>query len=164
MPLQRLNQLFENKDINPQNALEQTCLCIHELLPNANLISLWRFEENNNQIRSLINYDAESKSFSQDIILTRELYPTYFDSIIENDVINAPIAREHSATKCFNESYFEPANIYSLLDFILHKDHRPSGVICCERRGDTTVWTGEDIENIRMVATLISYFFDITKT
>lgn len=163
MPLQRLNELFENQNVAPREALEQACVCIQELLPNANLISLWLFEDNNNQIRSLINYDAENKSFSQDIILTRELYPAYFNSILENEVINASVAREHYATKCFNESYFEPANIYSLLDFILHKDHRPSGVICCERRGDTTTWTEKDIENIRMVATLISYFFDITK-
>ena len=119
---------------------------------------------NNSQIRSLINYDAEHQVFTKDCVLTRELYPAYFESIIENEVLSAPYAREHSATQCFTEGYFKPANIYSLLDFILQKDFAPVGVICCERRGDVALWTDDDVETIRMIAMSISYFFDLKTT
>lgn len=160
MPLAQLTSIFQAPNLDRRYALEQACIYIQQLVPKANLVSLWRFEEGGRQIRSLINYDAESKTFSSDLILTRDSYPKYFQSIVENEVINAPNARQHFATNGFTESYFKPADIYSLLDFILHKNLLPSGVICCERRGSVAQWTDEDVNNISMVATLISFFFD----
>lgn len=160
-PLNQLTVILENQNLSRQAQLESICRTIQQLIPNANMVSLWQFESDGTRIRSLINFDANNNSYSSDIILQQQDYPPYFEAITQEELVVAADARNHSVTRCFNESYFKPLGIYSLLDFILHKDFKPTGVICCERKGDIAHWTAEDIDHIRMVSSLISFCFDL---
>lgn len=74
-------------------------------------------------------------------------------------MINAPQARTHDITKCFNETYFEPLNIHSLLDFILHWEFIPQGIICCESVGKEVQWAERDIESLKRIARVSSMYF-----
>lgn len=141
--------------------LELICRVAAKLIPNANLISLWRFGEHKQKVISLINYDVEAQEFTEGLELNRRDFPVYFDAIVERELLVASRARAHPVTSCFNESYFEPLDIHSLLDFILHKEFAPVGVICCESKGAAVNWSDDDIENIRMLATQISYCFEL---
>lgn len=76
-------------------------------------------------------------------------------------MINAPEARTHDLTKYFNETYFVPLNIQSLLDFVLHQNFLPSAIICCESVGKVTHWTDENIESLRRIASSSSMYFKI---
>lgn len=91
--------------------------------------------------------------------LPREMFQAYFNFVLENKVLNASYAREDFRTSCFNESYFEPLNIYSLLDYTFHKDLEPVGVICCEHVGEEIVWTDGDANNLTRISKVTSMFF-----
>lgn len=159
-PLDQLTQSLST-DKSRDEKLRDICKTAAALIPKANLVSLWSFDEKQTKICNIISYDAENDAFATLPELNRIDYPEYFEAIVDNEVISASNAREHSMTKCFNESYFEPLNIYSLLDFILHKDFTPRGVICCERRGSIANWASDDIDHLRAISTAISYFFDV---
>lgn len=92
-------------------------------------------------------------------ILKKVDFPEYFDHILKNKVLSASDARENPATTCFNEVYFKPLNIFSLLDFIFHFQFKPTGVICCERVGDAIQWSNDDISALKRVANITSMFF-----
>lgn len=91
--------------------------------------------------------------------LPREMFRAYFDFVLENKVLSAPNAREDYRTSCFNETYFEPLNIFSLLDYTFHIDLEPVGVICCEHTGEEIIWTDEDANNLTRVCKVTSMFF-----
>lgn len=161
--LSELDCAIEADDLSPTEVLELICRVAVRLIPNANLVSLWLFKDNAQRIESLINFDAQADVFTSELVLSRSDYPAYFDAIVERELVVASHARVHPVTKCFTQSYFEPLNIHSLLDFILHKDFKPVGVICCESKDKQVDWTDDDIENIRMLASHISFCFDLTR-
>ena len=158
---EQLSQIANDQQLSKEQQYKKFCELSFQLVPNANRISLWRFEDNDQKITCLMGKDLDSNEFWSGISLYRKDFPAYFESIVENEVINASDARNHSATRCFNDAYFEPNSIYSLLDFILHKDFRPIGVICCERTGSRVEWTANDIDQLRQIATFISFFSEI---
>ena len=101
----------------------------------------------------------EEGEFSNGQTLNQQDCKPYFDFILSNQLLKAAEARKHASTMCFNETYFEPLNIYSLLDFIFHLDFEPTGVICCESVGKCEHWTEEDEENLKRISGITSMFF-----
>lgn len=160
-PARTLESTLHDNSLSREETLKKVCQSVHQQIPHANLISLWRFNSDRSSIISLVNYDATSDTFSSNVELKKSDFPSYFQEIVENELIVASEARRHPATRCFKGTYFEPNDIHSLLDFILHKDYSPVGVICCESKGKQANWTQEDIENIRMIAVMISFFFEV---
>lgn len=156
-----LTLLLNNPHKSKRQVLEKVCYYAQQIIPSANLISLWRFSPKQDAIISLINFDSISGVYTEGLELRRTDFPVYFQNIVENELVVASHARQHSATRGFNKTYFEPNDIHSLLDFILHKDFVPVGVICCESKGARVDWSDEDIDNIRMIATMISFFFEV---
>ena len=160
--LEFLTKIIDDKTLSKRELLQEVCRSCSKLIPNANLVSLWVFNDTHTEIKSLINYDALSETFTEGVTLSKNDFPPYFDAIVTEQMICASDARKHSMTKCFNELYFVPYNIYSLLDFILHKDFNPTGIICCESKDKMVEWTELDIEHVSMVATMISFFSEFT--
>lgn len=149
------------QDVERDEVLRQICSTAATLIPQANLISLWNFDADFSKIQNIIALDVEAGSFSKLADLQQKDFPEYFSAIVENELIVASDARTHPMTRCFNEAYFIPNDIFSLLDFILHKDFKPVGVICCESRGKQAHWIKEDEDNLRTLAVLISFYFEI---
>ena len=141
--------------------LRQICLTADQVIPGANMVSLWVFDPGHTKIQNLIAYQNQTGSFSVLPDLHQQDFPEYFSAIIENELLVAPNARTHSMTQSLSTAYFEPNDIHSLLDFILHRDFQPIGVICCESKGKPARWTPEDEENLRALSILISYFFEL---
>ena len=74
-------------------------------------------------------------------------------------MIVAPQARQHPATSCFNELYFEPNGIYSLLDVGIQVGGVPYGLFCCEQVTFENNWTPAHVDFLKSVGTLCGLAF-----
>jgi len=158
-PLIKLTIKLTNPKVSVEDKLEEICRITSSLVKGADRVSLWRFNESFDAIEAIICYDVKSNSFTCGQKLNRADFDSYFKGILEKEVINAPEARTNPFTMCFNESYFNPLNIHSLLDFILHEDFSPTGVICCESVGKVNYWSNDNIDSLRRVSNASSMYF-----
>jgi hypothetical protein len=134
------------------------CQMVKSKIPQAHRVSLWVFSNDYKEIISLGCFD-ENNHFTSGAILTRTDFPEYFDYILKHQVLIANQARNNMATSCFNSAYFEPNNIFSLLDYIYHHDFKPTGIICCEAVDQKIEWQDNCINVLRRIANLSSIFF-----
>ena len=155
----KLTTKLTNPSLSVKDKLKEVCLITAAQIKGAHRVSLWIFGKNFDSIEPLICYDATNHTFPDGQVLNQSDYKEYFDGVLQNEVVCASDARNHELTKCFNESYFEPLNIYSLLDYILHRDFEPQGVICCESIGNITDWSEQDIETLKRIARASSMYF-----
>lgn len=155
---EELTACVSSHDIHMKVKLQTICRIIKEIAPNANRVSLWLFNQKANEIFCLMCLDSK-EALTNGQTLKKIDFPEYFDHILKNKVLSASDARENPATTCFNDVYFKPLNIFSLLDFIFHFQFKPTGVICCEREGDVTQWSKDDINALKRVANITSMFF-----
>ncbi|MCO4799120.1 MAG: hypothetical protein KC484_07890 [Colwelliaceae bacterium] len=146
---------FEN---STNKKLQSICQKIKDIAPNANRVSLWLFNKEADEIFCLMCLDS-TNALSNGQSLKAKDFPEYFEHILKNKVLSASDARENPSTYCFNEVYFKPLNIFSLLDFTFHFQFKPTGVICCEREGNATQWSDSDINGLKRVANITSMFF-----
>jgi len=155
----KLTAKLTNPTVNVQAKLKEICNTTASLINGADRVSLWVFSPDFESIESIICYDSATRSYTSGQILNKSDFNNYFEGILDREVINAPQARTHDVTKCFNETYFEPLNIYSLLDFILHREFVPRGIICCESVGRVMQWSDRDIESLKRIARASSMYF-----
>lgn len=160
----RLTSVLTNPSVEVDKKLKMICDVTCELVPGADRVSLWRFEENYSKIVSSVSYDRISNTYGANAELKREDFSPYFEAILSHDVINASDARKNPITACFKDLYFKPNNIYSLLDFILHNDFKPVGVICCESVNEIYRWSEQDVSVLRRIANSSSLYFNLEET
>lgn len=144
-----------------QDVFEAVCLDVAENI-GADLVSLWFCSFEGSGILCKCRYDALTGIFSEGQRLMKEDCPHYFESMIEYNYISAPDARLHPATRELTEAYFKPNGIKSLLDFILHEDFHPIGVVCCENRQRIRHWSDADKSYLRSIASLVSSRFQFS--
>jgi len=157
----KLTSRLTNPKISEKDKLIEICNTTASLIRGADRVSLWVFSPEFDLIESILCYDSTTNSYTSGDILKKSDFNDYFEGILDNEVINVTEARTHHMTKCFNKAYFEPLNIYSLLDFILHQDFKPNGVICCESVGKVVKWSDRDIDIIKRVARVSSMHFKL---
>jgi hypothetical protein len=157
----RLTSVLTNPAATVEKKLKMICDITSEVVAGADRVSLWRFEDNYSKIVSIVSYDRINNQYDSNQELKKEHFISYFDAILSNEVIKASDAREHELTSCFKELYFEPNNIYSLLDFILHNDFKPVGIICCESVGEINNWSEDDVASLRRIANASSLYFHL---
>ncbi|MEW9798541.1 GAF domain-containing protein [Alteromonas sp. CYL-A6] len=157
-PLTQLSMALSKPSLSESGRLKMICLAVTNVIPKANRVSLWQFDESKTKITCIAMMQDQTFTTPEGFSLHREDYRDYFDAILRNESISASDARTHPATRCFNTSYFEPENIYSLLDYIFSHDFLPFGIICCERTGTPARWDDTDVANLRRVARITSMF------
>lgn len=156
-PISKLTIHISKPKISVEDKLQRICMTVSKLIPKANRVSLWQFSDDLSEIKSLSLLN-EKRQFVEGGILTRQVFPSYFDYILTHEVLQADNARAHPSTSCFNELYFEPNNIYSLLDFIFYNDLEPVGIICCEVVGGCIEWQEADIATLKRIANISTTF------
>ncbi|WP_409424702.1 response regulator [Pseudoalteromonas sp. RW-H-Ap-1] len=137
--------------------VKQICIELKALIPNANRVSLWLFNKDYSALSCLICLD-ENDDVSSGAVLNAEDSPAYFNYILTNQILDASDARNNEVTESFTHSYFEPLNIYSLLDYTYKLDNKPLGVICCESVDSKVTWSHEDKESLIKVADITTLF------
>ncbi|WP_440874064.1 GAF domain-containing protein [Thalassotalea sp. PLHSN55] len=160
-PFIKLTSTLTNPSIEINDKLTFICQFTSQIIEGADRVSLWRFDHAKTKITCVMCFDALKGEFSAGQEIMKSHFGPYFEEIIKYDVINAPDARNHPATACFTQDYFTPLNIYSLLDYILHKDFSPVGVICCESVEKQTKWLKSDEEMLERIARASSMYFNI---
>jgi len=130
----------------------------HEITQQLNCTraSFWVYS---NELRSGIDlvclYDAGTGEYSQGMHLSEDDFAPYFEAMRSSDVIVASEAHTHPATACFRELYFEPLNIFSLLDVGVSINGAPFGLFCCENVSFVKTWTPDDVKFLRETGVLI---------
>ncbi len=120
--------------------------------------SLWLYSDSLLQeIVAVDLYDSNRNEHYQGIALHEDDFAPYFEAMRNEGGINAPNAAEHPATSCFNELYFEPNDIYSLLDVGIRYNGQLVGVFCCEHVGDVMVWDAQQIAYLEQAGKLITF-------
>lgn len=121
--------------------------------------SLWYYPDPvmQDSITCLSLYDDTDKAWSAGSVLKDYDFGPYFEAMRNDGMIVASDARNHNATNCFNDIYFEPLGIYSLLDVGIQISGQPFGLFCCENTTDILAWTPEHIEYLRQVGTLLGF-------
>jgi len=127
----------------------------------ANFVSIWRFDTDLTKIICLFAIDIRTGETSSGQELMRNDFPRYFEFILQETTICAPNACTHHQTNELCDSYFKPNGIVSLLDFIVHKNFKPVGIICCESKVTVRDWSAENISYLRNLAAYTSFKADV---
>lgn len=162
LPINRTRKILRSNTVDlvhEQDIFEAVCLDVAERV-DSDLVSIWFCSFEGTGILCKCRYDAITGIFSEGQRVMKEDCPRYFETIIEYNYISAPDARTHSATRELTEKYLKPNGVLSLLDFILHEDFKPIGVICCENRRSVRNWSDKDMSYLRSIATLVSSRFE----
>ena len=155
--LKNLAVKISDPNVSSNRKLKQICKELKALIPNANRVSLWLFNKEYSTLNCLICLD-ENNDVSSGTVLYTENSPAYFNYILANQVLDASDARNNEVTKPFSHSYFEPLDIYSLLDYIYTLNSKPLGVICCESVGSKVTWSQADKKSLIKVADVTNLF------
>ncbi len=117
--------------------------------------SLWRYGSAlRDRVECLDLYDSGDHAHHAGAVLSEDDFAPYFEAMRRDNMIVASDARNHPATSCFTELYFQPNGIYSLLDVGLSVGGQPFGLFCCEQVTDIKNWTDKDVEFLKAVGTL----------
>jgi GAF domain-containing protein len=117
--------------------------------------SLWRYgSELLDTAICLDLYDSGDGVHHSGAVLREDDFGDYFEAMRRDALIVASNARAHEATACFNELYFEPNGIYSLLDVGIQVGGAPWGLFCCEQVTFEKDWTPDHVDFLKSVGTL----------
>jgi hypothetical protein len=116
--------------------------------------SIWYFNIDKDTITCQVQYDIESKNDIVGVEMKKSDFPIYMESIINANVIIAYDARNYILTSEFNETYFIPNNIYSILDIPLFVDGQNIGVVCFEQTNQIRNWEEEEISFTQSIVDL----------
>lgn len=153
-----LNRLH-NEDVGPIDILLAACRDVSDKT-TADKVSVWFFTPDHQALECACFYNTESDSFTSGQVLHAKDFPTYFETIEIEKYIVASDAKNLHATSELTKSCFRDNDIYSLLDFTIHDNKHPTGVICCEKINETYEWQDSDLYLLRQVSTLISHHIE----
>jgi GAF domain-containing protein len=121
--------------------------------------SLWAYPDPllRDRIECLSLYDRTDAAWSQGAVLKEDDFGPYFEAMRQDGLIVAGDARHHPVTECFNEIYFDPLGIVSLLDVGINVSGEPFGLFCCENTTEILDWTPAHVEYLRQVGTLLGF-------
>lgn len=120
--------------------------------------SLWLYSDSLlSEIVAVDLYDSLKDEHLQGIVLHEDDFAPYFEAMRNDGGINAADAWRHPATACFNELYFEPHDILSLLDVGIRLNGQLVGVFCCEQVGEIMQWNEAQIAFLEQAGKLITF-------
>lgn len=121
---------------------------------NINRISFWKYTEET--ISSIHFYKLDSDSYADKIVLKKDKFPIYFNSIKNKPLISAPDVFNKFEISEFKAKYFLENSIKSLLDIPIHISGELTGIISFETTLIRRNWDNEDISFARTISDIIS--------
>lgn len=120
--------------------------------------SLWLYSNSMlDEIIAVDLFDVNANQHSQGMALHEDDFAPYFEAMRRDGGINAADAQHHPATDCFNDLYFVPNDIYSLLDVGIRYNGQLVGVFCCEHVGELMHWSDSQIAFLEQAGKLITF-------
>ncbi len=102
-------------------------------------------------------FDTRNGSYSSGTVLKEDDFPDYFRAVTEDLRLVAPDAVTHPATKAFDDVYFLPLDIRSLLDFVVLVNKVPVAVLCCEHCATIKEWSDADVDYLHAMSSVVAY-------
>lgn len=155
--LSTLNFLtFESLEILIQHITKEAAIGL-----KINRVSLW---ENKKEYIKLFNgyVQNEDKNYSG-LILNKEHYPNYMQSIEKEPIIIATDALNSDIFNELKENYFKKYNVKSIIDVPIHSSGKLLGVCCYEATEIQKEWTNEDINFAKTVTEIITLAIETIK-
>lgn len=118
--------------------------------------SVWALNGLQDAITCSTLFDSRDGSVQSGAKLDEESFPEYFAAIKRDLRIVAADAATHPATSCFDEVYFAPLDIRSLLDVCILIAGQPVAVLCCEHCGEVKDWSTADVQYLETMGALLS--------
>jgi PAS domain S-box-containing protein len=107
-------------------------------------ISMWRFENDKDQLRCDSLYELSANRHQSGTMLHRGDTPAYFAALETDRMISADDARTDARTRDFLDWYLEPNDIGAMLDVPLRRGKAALGVLCAEHVGSSRIWTADE--------------------
>lgn len=126
---------------------------------NISQVSIWLYNDEKECIETIACYNSEKNLYPENISISYQDAPQYFEAIKSEKIIIVDDARSHPFTKEFTDTYFIPNNIYSLMDVTVFLDGKLKGLLCCEHQNTARHWTAEDKIFATAMADMISLAF-----
>lgn len=126
---------------------------------NISQVSIWLYNDEKECIETIACYNSEKNSYPENISISYQDAPQYFEAIKAEKIIIVDDARSHPFTKEFTDTYFIPNNFYSLMDVTFLHDGELKGLLCCEHQNTVRHWTAEDKIFATAMADMISLAF-----
>ncbi|MBJ7552185.1 sensor histidine kinase [Marinomonas ostreistagni] len=117
--------------------------CIIEGL-NVNRTGIWLLAEDNKSIVCKLLIDVHNNTEVEDIVLTREDFPSYFRALDEERTLRINNALTDPVTAEFIDSYLKPLGIGSMLDTPIRHRGKMIGIICTEGNEEDRNWTDDE--------------------
>ena len=123
-------------------------------------VSIWLFNSDKTKIICRDCYNGSSHK--NGLVIEAAKYPRYFEAIKKFHNITAANAQGYYYTSEFNESYFKPNGIFSIMDVPIWLEGKLLGVLCHENF-KIRHWTFEDQDFASSLAHLISLGLEASK-
>ncbi|HTF82908.1 MAG TPA: GAF domain-containing protein [Cytophagales bacterium] len=122
-------------------------------------VGIWQYHTDRDAIECIMEYDKKQDVFKEGELFLSKDYPTYFKSILSNNILKADDVQTHPDLKEFLDSYLVPKNITSMLDAPFFVNGTFGGIICIEHEGEARVWNNEEIFFSKSLSEIISNTF-----
>ncbi len=107
--------------------------------------SIWLFDDERAVLSCSDLFIADSDHHSSGLELAADAFPSYFQALEADRVLDADDARSDTRTTELAESYLIPLHITSLLDAPIRVRGRVVGVVCFEHTGAPRIWQSDEI-------------------
>lgn len=118
--------------------------------------SIWVSNEDQSAMVCLSLYSVASDGHESGAIIEKKMFPTYFQALANERVIDARSAYEDPRTSELGEPYLKPLDVHSLLDATFRHQGSVHGIVCAEMQGHQRDWSKEEQMFVASVADLVS--------
>ena len=125
--------------------------------------SIWLYNSDKSSIMCQQLYIKSEDNWYQNIELFKKDFTQYFDHLLVDPIIIANDAEEHSATKCFTETYLKPLGIKSMLDVPVVHRGQVIGVICIESF-NRREWNKSEVDFAQMLSSLYTFAYSVKES
>jgi transcriptional regulator with GAF, ATPase, and Fis domain len=125
--------------------------------------SIWLYNSDKSSIICQQLYIKSEDNWYQNIELFKKDFTPYFDHLLVDPIIIANDAEEHSATKCFTETYLKPLGIKSMLDVPVVHRGQVIGVICIESF-NRREWNKSEVDFAQMLSSLYTFAYSVKES
>jgi len=126
-------------------------------------VSIWLFNDEQTELSCVDIYLSEKNKHESGYILLKTAYPEYFKTILNGETLVANNAREDSRSCEFNKDFFQPFDIYSVLDLPIVQDGKPVGVIRLAKTGEIKEWALDEQDFAISIVNALSLSLEIKK-
>ncbi len=149
---------YQDEKMTLKKATELSANALH-----VERVGIWLFNSDQTTLTCADLYLADSDEHESGLIFTADEYPEYFKSIHTGKMLATGNTRIDTRTSELTKDYFEPLNIYSMLNSPIVQHDRLVGLISHEKTGGIKTWEQDEQDFAGSMVNAISLSLEIKK-